>query len=88
MNEPALTVRGVSKRYRQVLAVDNVTLEVQPGEVYALLGLNWAGKTTLIRMLLGQLGRRRRPGGHRCSLRSLLHCGPSCSRSGAPECPG
>ncbi len=37
------------------MAVDNVTLDVQPGEVYALLGLNGAGKTTLIRMLLGMV---------------------------------
>lgn len=43
----------MSKHYGQVVAVDNVTLDVQPGEVYALLGLNGAGKTTLIRMLLG-----------------------------------
>jgi ABC-2 type transport system ATP-binding protein len=55
MSTPVITVRGVSKRYRQVLAVDNVTLDVRPGEVYALLGLNGAGKTTLIRMLLGMV---------------------------------
>jgi ABC-2 type transport system ATP-binding protein len=55
MSEPVITVRGVSKHYGQVVAVDNVTLEVQPGEVYALLGLNGAGKTTLIRMLLGMV---------------------------------
>ena len=55
VNAPAVAVRGVSKRYGQVVAVDNVTLDVQPGEVYALLGLNGAGKTTLIRMLLGMV---------------------------------
>lgn len=55
MSTPAITVRGLSKRYGQVMAVDNVTLDVQPGEVYALLGLNGAGKTTLIRMLLGMV---------------------------------
>jgi len=55
MRAPVIAVRGVSKRYRQVVAVDNVTLDVQPGEVYALLGLNGAGKTTLIRMLLGMV---------------------------------
>lgn len=55
MRAPVIAVRGVTKRYRQVVAVDNVTLDVQPGEVYALLGLNGAGKTTLIRMLLGMV---------------------------------
>ena len=55
MSAPVITVRGVSKDYGQVVAVDNVTLDVQPGEVYALLGLNGAGKTTLIRMLLGMV---------------------------------
>lgn len=55
MSAPAIAVHRVSKRYRQVVAVDNVTLDVQPGEVYALLGLNGAGKTTLIRMLLGMV---------------------------------
>lgn len=55
MSMPVITVRGVSKTYGLVGAVDNVTLDVQPGEVYALLGLNGAGKTTLIRMLLGMV---------------------------------
>lgn len=55
MSAPAITVRGVSKRYGRVVAVDDVTLEVQPGEVYAILGLNGAGKTTLIRMILGMV---------------------------------
>ena len=55
MSTPVITVRGVSKDYGRVVAVDNVTLEVQPSEVYALLGLNGAGKTTLIRMLLGMV---------------------------------
>jgi ABC-2 type transport system ATP-binding protein len=55
MSASDITVRGLSKHYREVVAVDNVTLDVQPGEVYALLGLNGAGKTTLIRMLLGMV---------------------------------
>ncbi|WP_218041430.1 ABC transporter ATP-binding protein [Acrocarpospora macrocephala] len=46
---------GLTKRYRQVLAVDEVSLRVDPGQIYALLGLNGAGKTTLIRMLLGMI---------------------------------
>jgi ABC-2 type transport system ATP-binding protein len=55
MTTPVVTVRGVSKRYGKVLAVDDVTLDIPPGEVYALVGLNGAGKTTLIRMLLGMV---------------------------------
>jgi ABC-2 type transport system ATP-binding protein len=46
---------GLTKRYPDVLAVDELTLEVTPGEIYALLGLNGAGKTTTIRMLLGMI---------------------------------
>ncbi|MEV6647559.1 ABC transporter ATP-binding protein [Amycolatopsis sp. NPDC051371] len=45
----------LTKQYRDVRAVDDVTLCVAPGEVHALLGLNGAGKTTTIRMLLGLL---------------------------------
>ncbi len=61
MSHPMITVRGVSKRYAEVVALDDVSLEVRPGEVYALLGLNGAGKTTLIRVLLGMI---RPTGGH------------------------
>jgi ABC-2 type transport system ATP-binding protein len=64
MAEPVITVDRVSKRYRDVLAVDGVSLRVEPGEIYALLGLNGAGKTTLIRMLLGMV----RPTGGRVAL--------------------
>jgi ABC-2 type transport system ATP-binding protein len=51
----ALAVERVTKRYRDLAAVDDVSLAVSPGEIYALLGLNGAGKTTLIRMLLGMV---------------------------------
>ena len=43
------------KRYGQVLAVDDLSLRVAKGEIYAFLGLNGAGKTTTIRMLLGMV---------------------------------
>lgn len=55
MTSPVIRVRGVTKRYGALAAVDDVTIEVGAGEVYALLGLNGAGKTTLIRMLLGMV---------------------------------
>ena len=42
---------NLSKRYATVDAVRGLTLEVEPGEVYALLGPNGAGKTTALRCL-------------------------------------
>jgi ABC-2 type transport system ATP-binding protein len=44
---------GLTKRYRDVLAVDSLALSVRRGEIYGFLGRNGAGKTTTIRMLLG-----------------------------------
>ena len=48
----ALDVRDVSKEYAQVRAVNGLSFEVRPGEVFGLLGPNGAGKTTTIRMAL------------------------------------
>ena len=45
-----LEYRGVSKRFGQHTALDGVSLDVAPGEVFGLLGPNGAGKTTLIRI--------------------------------------
>jgi ABC-2 type transport system ATP-binding protein len=51
----AIETEQVSKHYGKVTAVDQLSLRVTPGEIYAFLGLNGAGKTTTIRMLLGMI---------------------------------
>lgn len=49
----ALTARAVSKTFGSFTAVDDMHIDVAPGEIVGLLGANGAGKTTLIKMLLG-----------------------------------
>src|SRR5690349_16920885 len=49
----AVDVVGVTKKYGSLVAVDDVSMTVAPGEVYGILGPNGAGKTTLLRMLFG-----------------------------------
>ncbi len=50
---PLLSMRGVSKRFPGVIALDNVSLEIGKGEVVALCGENGAGKTPLMQILGG-----------------------------------
>jgi ABC-2 type transport system ATP-binding protein len=52
MNDLAIEIRGISKRYAEHVAVRDLSLEVPRGSVYGLLGPNGAGKTTTIRMIL------------------------------------
>ena len=51
----ALEALAVSKSFGAVRALDGVSLDVRPGEIYCLLGANGAGKTTLINLFLGFL---------------------------------
>ena len=51
--ELALNLHNVTKRFGEVLAVDDLSLQVPAGCIYGFLGPNGAGKTTTIRMILG-----------------------------------
>lgn len=51
MNEIAISVKNLSKHFGQVLAVDNISFEVEKAEVFGFLGPNGAGKTTTINIL-------------------------------------
>ncbi|WP_088285330.1 ABC transporter ATP-binding protein [Kineosporia sp. A_224] len=55
MGTPAIRTDHLTKRYGDVLALDGLDLEVQPGEVFGFLGPNGAGKTTTVRLLLSLL---------------------------------
>ncbi len=50
-------VKGLSKHYGKVKAVDNVSFKLEEGKIYGLLGRNGAGKTTIMHMLTAQLFR-------------------------------
>jgi ABC-type sugar transport system ATPase subunit len=52
-NTAGLVVRGLSKRYGSVQALDHVDFDLRPGEIMALLGENGAGKSTLVKVLAG-----------------------------------
>jgi ABC-2 type transport system ATP-binding protein len=50
---PPVEVRGLVKHYGELVAVDNIDMTVEPGDVFGYLGPNGAGKTTSLRMMLG-----------------------------------
>jgi ABC-2 type transport system ATP-binding protein len=51
----AIEVEGLTRRFGEFTAVDNISFEVATGEVFGFLGANGAGKTTAIKMLIGLL---------------------------------
>ena len=55
MSGPLLQVDGLAKHFAGIVATDDLTLAIEPGELHAVIGPNGAGKTTLIAQLGGQL---------------------------------
>jgi ABC-type uncharacterized transport system ATPase subunit len=80
MNETVLQISGVSKRFGENLANDNISLSLARGEIVALLGENGAGKTTLMSILFGHyvpdagtvsvMGKELPPGKPRAAIRA------------------
>jgi branched-chain amino acid transport system ATP-binding protein len=55
MPEPILEARNVAKRFGAVVAIDDLSLNLLPGELHAVIGPNGAGKTTLVTLLAGEI---------------------------------
>ena len=53
MSQPAIRVHGLRKKYGRTLAVDDVSFDVHPGEIFGLIGPNGAGKTTTMECIEG-----------------------------------
>ena len=67
MTNPALAVHGVTRRFRNGAGVFDLDLELRAGQIVALVGLNGAGKSTMMRILLGML----RPDGGEVTTRGI-----------------
>ena len=65
MNTPLLAVNDLSKAYGGLRAVDGVSFDVRPGEIFGVIGPNGSGKTTLFNSVLGQIA----PDGGRITLK-------------------
>ena len=55
MREPIIRTRGLTRRFGDFTAVDDLSISVAPGTIFAFLGANGSGKSTTIRMLIGLL---------------------------------
>ena len=53
MTAPAISLRGLSKHYDQVRAVDGLDLDIADGEFFSMLGPSGSGKTTVLRLIAG-----------------------------------
>lgn len=49
----SIEIRGLTKKFKDKIAVNGINLQIKKGELFALLGINGAGKTTTIKMLSG-----------------------------------
>ena len=65
MEGKSLTARDLCKTYGKVRALDHVSLTLEPGHIYGLIGRNGAGKTTLLAALAAQMPAGRGAGGLR-----------------------
>jgi ABC-2 type transport system ATP-binding protein len=54
-HSPIVKIQGFGKRYRKLLAVNNLDLEIHPGEIYGLIGPDGAGKSSLMKAIAGVL---------------------------------
>jgi len=85
---PAVELVGATKRYGDVVAVDDVSLAIDPGELVAMLGPNGAGKTTSINLMLGlrkpTSGKARLFGMDPKDLRARSRIGVMLQESGVP----
>lgn len=87
--QPHAELVGVTKRFGDVVALNNVSLQAHPGEVLAVLGPNGAGKTTAISTMLGLMkpseGSARLFGGSTRHAESRMRVGAMLQISGVPE---
>ena len=59
-NAPLLSVKGLSVRFRGIVALDNVSFDIKAGQICGLIGPNGAGKTTVLNCLSRPLSGRQR----------------------------
>jgi galactofuranose transport system ATP-binding protein len=80
MTDPLLVMRDINKRFQGVQALSAASLEVEPGEIMALVGENGAGKSTVIKVLTGAY--RRDSGSIRFAGRSIDFASPQAAQRG------
>ena len=82
---PLLEMRGITKRFTGVTALNDVSLTLYPGEILGLMGENGAGKSTLLKILSGvqapSEARSFSTGSRSPSRGRRMRCGPASSRS-------